>query len=157
MEAVWRPRALASDGGSVLTVNQQDQQAIDELFQYLNRAVAQAGPRDAAADALIQRSVRQGPPGLLYQMAQTLVAQQHTINQLRARLAAVQGQGGAPAGSPRRGARDTSRGTGSRGTGSRVPTSGKAGSSRRGREAASWPGPASSPWGSAAASSVPRC
>jgi hypothetical protein len=86
-------------------VNQQDQQAIDELFQYLNRAVAQAGPRDAAADALIQRSVRQGPPGLLYQMAQTLVAQQHTINELRSRLAAGQGQGGAPAGfAPPRGA-----------------------------------------------------
>jgi hypothetical protein len=79
-------------------VNQQDQQAIEELFQYLNRAVAQAGPRDASADALIQRNVRQGPQGLLYQMAQTLVAQQHTINELRSRLAAGQGQGGAPAG-----------------------------------------------------------
>jgi hypothetical protein len=86
-------------------VNQQDQQAIEELFQYLNRAVAQAGPRDAAADALIQRNVRQGPQGLLYQMAQTLVAQQHTINELRSRLAAGQGQGGAPAGfAPPRGA-----------------------------------------------------
>jgi hypothetical protein len=79
-------------------VNQQDQQAIEELFQYLNRTVAQAGPRDSAADALIQRHVQQGPPGLLYQMAQTLVAQQATVNQLRAQLAAYQRQGGAPAG-----------------------------------------------------------
>ena len=79
-------------------MNQQDQQAIEELFQYLNQTAAQAGPRDSAADALIQRHLRQGPPGLLYQMAQTLVAQQATINQLRSQLAAYQQQGGAPAG-----------------------------------------------------------
>jgi hypothetical protein len=105
METTWRPRALAGDGGSVLNVNQQDQQAIEELFQYLNRTVAQAGPRDSAADALIQRHVQQGPPGLLYQMAQTLMAQQATINQLRSQLAAYKQQGGAPAGfAPPRGA-----------------------------------------------------
>jgi hypothetical protein len=78
-------------------VNQQDQQAIDALFQHLYQATTQAGPRDSAAEALIQRYVRQAPPGLLYQMAQTLVAQQHTVNQLRAQLAA-QRQNGAPAG-----------------------------------------------------------
>jgi uncharacterized protein len=75
-------------------MNQQDKQAIDELFQYLYRTAQQAGPRDADAEALIQQYVKQAPPGLLYQMAQTLVAQQATIRQLRAR---VQG-GGAPAG-----------------------------------------------------------
>jgi len=79
-------------------MNQQDQQAIDELFRYLGQAAAQAGPRDRDADALIQRHVRQGPPGLVYQMAQTLVAQQHTLNQLRSQLAGYQRQGGAPAG-----------------------------------------------------------
>jgi hypothetical protein len=79
-------------------VNQQDQQAIEELFQYLYQTTAQAGPRDGAADALVQRYVQQGPPGLLYQMAQTLVAQQHTINQLRSRIASSQRQSGAPAG-----------------------------------------------------------
>jgi hypothetical protein len=105
METAWSARALAGDDGSVLNVNQQDQQAIEELFQYLNRTVAQAGPRDSAADALIQRHVQQGPPGLLYQMAQTLVAQQATINQLRSQLAAYQQEGGAPAGfAPPRGA-----------------------------------------------------
>ena len=79
-------------------MNQQDQQAIDELFRHLYQTATQAGPRDEAADALIQRSVQQGPPGLLYQMAQMLVAQQHTLNQLRSQLASYQGQGGAPAG-----------------------------------------------------------
>jgi len=79
-------------------VNQQDQQAIDELFRHLYQAAEQAGPRDDAAEAQIKRYVKQGPPGLLYQMAQTLVAQQHTINELRSRLAAGQRQYGAPAG-----------------------------------------------------------
>lgn len=77
-------------------MNQQDQQAIDELFRYLNQAAAQAGPRDHDAEALIKRYVKKGPDGLIYQMAQTLVAQQHTLNQLRAQLA--QRQSGAPAG-----------------------------------------------------------
>jgi hypothetical protein len=77
-------------------VNQQDQQAIDQLFQHLYQATAQAGPRDSAAEALIQRYIKQAPPGLLYQMAQTLVAQQHTLNQLRSQLA--QQQNGASAG-----------------------------------------------------------
>ena len=78
-------------------MNQQDQQAIDELFRYLGQAASQAGPRDSAAEALIQRYVKQAPPGLLYQMAQTLVAQQHTLDQLRSQLAR-QRQNGTPAG-----------------------------------------------------------
>jgi hypothetical protein len=79
-------------------VNQQDQQAIEELFRHLYQTAAKAGPRDSAAEALIDRKVQQGPPGLLYQMAQTLVAQQYTLNQLRSELASYQRQGGAPAG-----------------------------------------------------------
>jgi uncharacterized protein len=86
-------------------MNQQDQQAIDDLFRHLYQTADQAGPRDEAADALIKRYVQQGPPGLLYQMAQTLVAQQYTLKQLRSQLAAYQRQGGAPAGfAPPRGA-----------------------------------------------------
>jgi hypothetical protein len=79
-------------------MNQQDQQAIEELFKHLYQTAAQAGPRDGAAEALIQRYVQQAPPGLIYHMAQTLVAQQYTINRLRAQLAADQRQGGASAG-----------------------------------------------------------
>ena len=48
-------------------MNQQDQQAIEQLFQHLYQATALAGPRDSAAEALIQRCVKQAPPGLLYQ------------------------------------------------------------------------------------------
>ncbi len=79
-------------------MNQQDQQAIEGLFKQLYQETAQGGARDAAAEALIQRLVQQAPPGLLYQMAQRLVAQQYTINQLRAQAAAAPQAGGAPAG-----------------------------------------------------------
>jgi uncharacterized protein len=79
-------------------MNQQDQQAIEELFEYLHRTAAQAGPRDPEAESLIQQRFQQGPPGLLYHMAQTLVGQQHALRQARAQLDAYQRQSGAPAG-----------------------------------------------------------
>lgn len=82
-------------------MNKQDQQAIDDLFRHLYQTTEQAGPRDAAAEAYIQKYVQQAPPGLQYHMAQTLVAQQHVIRQLRAQLAAQ--QQGAPAGFARPG------------------------------------------------------
>jgi hypothetical protein len=82
-------------------VNKQDQQAIDGLFRHLYQTTEQAGPRDAAAEAYIQKYVQQAPPGLQYHMAQTLVAQQHVIRQLRAQLASQ--QQGAPAGFARPG------------------------------------------------------
>ena len=68
-------------------MNQQDQQAIDDLFQHLYRSSAQAGPPDPEAEARIQEHLQQGPPGLLYQMAQTLVGQQAALRQLRTQLA----------------------------------------------------------------------
>jgi hypothetical protein len=79
-------------------MNQQDQEAIDGLFRHLYQTAEQSGPPDEAADALIKRYVQQGPPGLLYEMAQTLVAQQYTLNELRAQLASYQRQSGSPAG-----------------------------------------------------------
>ena len=82
-------------------MNQQDQQAIDDLFRHLYRTAAQAGPRDQQAEARIQQHIQQGPPGLLYHMAQTLVGQQAALRQLRAQLADCQQQlhqGGSPAG-----------------------------------------------------------
>lgn len=79
-------------------MNQQDQQAIDQLFQHLYQSAAQAGPRDPEAEARIQQLFQQGPPGLLYHVAQTIVAQDHALQQARAQLATYQQQGGAPAG-----------------------------------------------------------
>src|SRR4249920_3624123 len=68
-------------------MNRQDQQAIDELFQRLYQTTEQGGPRDPEAEARIQQLVRKGPPGLLYHMAQTLVAQQYALQQAKAELA----------------------------------------------------------------------
>ena len=82
-------------------MNQEDQQAIDDLFQHLYQSAAQAGPRDSKAEARIQQHIQQGPPGLLYHMAQTLVGQQAALRQLRAQLADCQQQlqqSGSPAG-----------------------------------------------------------
>jgi hypothetical protein len=73
-------------------VNQQDKQAINDLFQHLNQTAAQGGPRDRDAEALIQQHVQQGPPGLLYHMAQSLVGQQGALRQMRAQLADCQQQ-----------------------------------------------------------------
>jgi uncharacterized protein len=73
-------------------VNQQDKQAIEDLFQHLNQTAAQGGPRDRDAEALIQQRVQQGSPGLLYHMAQTLVGQQGALQQMRAQLADCQQQ-----------------------------------------------------------------
>jgi hypothetical protein len=78
-------------------VNQQDQQAIDELFRGLYQVAQQGGPRDPEAEAHIQRCVQQAPPGLLYHMAQTLVAQNRTLAQIRAQQASAP-PSGAPAG-----------------------------------------------------------
>ena len=82
-------------------MNQQDRQAIDDLFQHLNQSAAQAGPRDQEAEARIRQHVQAGPPGLLYEMAQRLVGQQAALRQLRAQLDQCQQQlrqGGSPAG-----------------------------------------------------------
>jgi hypothetical protein len=79
-------------------MNRQDQQAIDELFQRMYQQTEQGGPRDPEAEARIQEHFRKGPPGLLYHMAQTLVAQQYALEQAKSDLATYRGQGGAPAG-----------------------------------------------------------
>jgi hypothetical protein len=73
-------------------VNRQDQQAIDDLFQYLNQAAAQAGPPDPQAETRIQQHIQRNPTALTYQMAQTLVGQQAALRQLRAQLADAQQQ-----------------------------------------------------------------
>lgn len=73
-------------------MNIQDQQAIEGLFRHMAQTAQQNGPRDPQAEALIEQHIRQAPPGILYHMAQTIIAQQHAITQLRARA------GGAPAG-----------------------------------------------------------
>jgi uncharacterized protein len=90
-------------------MNRQDQQAIDELFRRLYQTAEQGGPRDPEAEARIQEHFRKGPPGLLYHMAQTLVAQQYALEAAKAELADYQRQGGASAGFARPGSRRAGR------------------------------------------------
>ena len=73
-------------------MNQQDHRAIDDLFQHLYQSYSQAGPRDREAEARIQQHIQQGPPGLTYHMAQTLVGQDAALRPLRAQLADCQQQ-----------------------------------------------------------------
>lgn len=75
-------------------MNRQDQQAIDELFQRLYRTTEQGGRRDPEAEARIQQHFQKGPAGLLYHMAQTLVAQQYALQQAKAELDDGRRQGG---------------------------------------------------------------
>lgn len=65
-------------------MNQQDQIAIENMFRHLSQEVQQAGPRDPQAEAFIQQHMEEAPPGMLYHMAQTLVAQHHALQQFRA-------------------------------------------------------------------------
>ena len=138
--------------GIWLRVNQQDQQAIDDLFRHLYQSAGRAGPRDPKAEASIQQHIQQGPPGLLYHMAQTLVGQQAVLRQLRAQLADCQQQlqqSGSSAGFAQAGWRaSASRVTGRR-TSNRPAGSGQA-------ARASWPGQARLPLASAAASWRPK-
>jgi uncharacterized protein len=71
----------------------QEQQLIESLFQRLAQAAPQAGPRDPAAEALIQRRF-QALPGAAYYMAQTLLVQERALQQAEARLAGGGGGGG---------------------------------------------------------------
>ena len=101
-------------------MDQQDQQAIDDLFRHLYRTAAQGGPPDRQAETMVQQHVQQGPPGLLYHMAQTLVGQQAALRQLRAQLADCQQQlrqGGSSAGFAQPGRR----GAGQQGYGGYAP------------------------------------
>lgn len=78
--------------GYLAPVNQQDRQAIDDLFQHLYQSATQAGSPDPEAEARIGEHIRQGPPSLPYQMAQTLVGQQAALRQLRTQLVDCQQQ-----------------------------------------------------------------
>src|SRR5215469_9543798 len=74
-------------------MNPQEQQMIESLFQRLAQAAPQAGPRDPQAEALIQQRF-QSLPGAAYYMAQTLLVQEHALQQAEARLAAMGGGSG---------------------------------------------------------------
>lgn len=72
-------------------MNAQEQQVIESLFERIQQGAAQGGPRDPQAEALIQQKV-QGFTGAPYYMAQTMVVQEHALQQAEQRIRALEQQ-----------------------------------------------------------------
>ena len=65
--------------------NQQDQQAINGLFDRIEDVARQSPPRDRDAEALIQQRLREYPPAPYY-MAQTILVQEQALRQAQERI-----------------------------------------------------------------------
>ena len=65
--------------------NQQDQQAIDGLFDRIEEVARNSPPRDGDAEALIQQRLREYPPAPYY-MAQTILVQEQALRQAQERI-----------------------------------------------------------------------
>ena len=65
--------------------NQQDQQAINGLFERIEDVARNSPPRDADAQALIQQRLRSYPPSPYY-MAQTILIQEEALRQAQERI-----------------------------------------------------------------------
>ncbi|MFD1703955.1 DUF2076 domain-containing protein [Methylopila henanensis] len=69
----------------------QDRQAIDGLFNRLDDVDRRSPPKDAEADALIRERVSSNP-NAPYLMAQTIVMQDHALNQAQQRIEELERQ-----------------------------------------------------------------
>jgi hypothetical protein len=65
--------------------NQQDQQAIDGLFDRIEDVSRNSQPRDRDAEGLIQQRLREFPPAPYY-MAQTILMQEQALRQAQERI-----------------------------------------------------------------------
>jgi hypothetical protein len=72
--------------------NQQDQQAIDGLFDRIEDVARNSQPRDRDAEALIQQRLREFPPAPYY-MAQTILIQEQALKQAQERIEQLEAQG----------------------------------------------------------------
>jgi len=70
-------------------MNQQERSMIEGLFQRLQQAEAQAGPRDAEADTLIQ-DLMSRQPAAPYLLAQVVLVQEQGLQQLQSRVEALE-------------------------------------------------------------------
>lgn len=66
-------------------MDNNDRQAIDQLFHKLGEVERDAAPRDAEAEALIRQRVAQ-QPGAPYYMAQTIVVQEQALEAAQQRI-----------------------------------------------------------------------
>lgn len=67
----------------------QEQDLIENLFSRLKQAESQSGPRDAAAEKLIQQQLLQ-QPGAPYYMAQAILIQEAAMKQLNSRVSELE-------------------------------------------------------------------
>lgn len=66
-------------------LNQQERDAIDDLFDRIEAAARKSPPREAEAEALIQQRLRDYPPSPYY-MAQTILVQEQALRTARERI-----------------------------------------------------------------------
>lgn len=71
--------------------NQQDQQAIDGLFDRIEDVARNSQPRDRDAEGLIQQRLREFPPAPYY-MAQTILMQEQALRQAQERIEQLEAQ-----------------------------------------------------------------
>jgi hypothetical protein len=70
-------------------MNEQERSIIEGLFQRLQQAEAQAGPRDAAAETLIHNLMAR-QPAAPYLLAQVVLVQEQGLKQLKTRVEALE-------------------------------------------------------------------
>jgi hypothetical protein len=73
-------------------MNQQEREMIEGLFQRLQQAEAQAGPRDDAAEALIRERMA-AHPGAAYLLAQVVLVQEQGMRNLQTRVEELEREG----------------------------------------------------------------
>lgn len=66
-------------------LNQQERDAIDDLFDRIEAAARKSPPREPEAEALIQQRLRDYPPSPYY-MAQTILVQEQALRAARERI-----------------------------------------------------------------------
>lgn len=69
----------------------EDERAIEDLFERLERVERNSGPRDVEAEALIRRKLSQNPAAAYY-MAQAIIVQEAALREQQARLAELDEQ-----------------------------------------------------------------
>ena len=76
-----------------MTMDRNDQRAIESLFEKLANVERQSPPRDAEAEAFIREQIAR-QPGATYYMAQTIVVQEQALNAAQARIEELEQQPG---------------------------------------------------------------
>ena len=76
-------------------MNQDDRNAIDQLFEKLREVELRSTPRDPSAEALIRQRIAE-QPGAPYYMAQTIVVQEQALEAAGRQIQALQQQANPP-------------------------------------------------------------